>query len=360
MDAKREVAKRIARRMREVKGWTAWFAGGFVRDWMMGKTSHDMDIVVEGATSGQEISEFMKAEFGSHCGEFGKRFGVVKCEVDGFDFDFCPPRAENKVAAGKKGFEVEFMTGAAAMVKDSNRRDFTFNSAFERVEDGFVFDPNGAAEAITKGEVKATSVAFVEDPTRVFRGARFSARFGFKAHPFTVEMAEVCKAEFDTIESDMIFNEFKKWAKQSSVRRGNFWRFMAEVGWMGFFSEVEKAGVERVAEACDRVEVKVSPDAEDAEWDAFVIVFAAMKDAGVDVKAMMKRMGRSDWAVRKVMDFGKPAKFVEGRDVIAMGVEPGPEVGRVVNAVFAAQVAGEVKSREDAMAMARSIVEAGV
>lgn len=356
MDAKRETAKRIASRMREVKGWTAWFAGGFVRDRMMGKASNDMDIVVEGARSGEEISAFMSAEFGSRCGEFGKRFGVVKCEVDGFDFDFCPPRAENKVAAGKKGFEVEFMTGKKAMVKDSARRDFTFNSAFENVETGEVFDPHGAAEAIAKGEVKATSEAFVEDPTRVFRGARFAARFGFKAAAFTVKMAEACKAEFETIEDDMRFTEFKKWAKQVSVRRGDFWRFMSEVGWMVFFPEVEKAGVERVAEACDRVEVKVAADAEDAEFEAFVMVFSAMKDAGVDVKAMMKRMGRSDWAVRKVMDFGKPARFVEGRDVMGMGVKAGPEVGRVVNAVFAAQVAGEVKSREEAMAMARSMV----
>lgn len=357
MDAK-ETAKMIAKRMREVKGWTAWFAGGMVRDAMMGKPGKDMDIVVDGAASGDEIVEFVKSEFGVAAGEHGKRFGVVKVSVNGVDFDFCPPRVENKVAAGKKGFEVEFVTGPAAMNRDSARRDFTFNSAFENVETGEVFDPNGAAGAIERGEIDATSEAFVEDPTRVIRGARFAARFGFKATEFTKKMAAVAAAEFETIEPEMIFEEMKKWAFQKSVSRGDFWRFIGEVGWMVFFPEVAAAGVEKVAEACDRAEVKpVSEDAEEAKFEAFVMVFAAMRDAGVDVKSMMKRMGRSDWAIRKVMVFGMPERFVEGRDVIGMGVKPGPEVGKIVNAVFAAQKEGRVADRDAAMAMAAAMVK---
>ena len=85
-------------------GGSPWIVGGFVRDLVMGEEPKDIDIEVYGLT----VSDIGYALRDFKCKTVGARFGVFDVHTNGLDLQIVPPRRENKVAPGHKGFVVEF------------------------------------------------------------------------------------------------------------------------------------------------------------------------------------------------------------------------------------------------------------
>ncbi len=141
--------------------------GGFVRDQLLGITSKDKDWVVVGATAEQMLAQGYKA--------VGKDFPVFLHPKTKQEYALA--RTERKTAAGYTGFSFNANTNVT-LEDDLMRRDLTIN-AIAQDEEGNIIDPYHGQQDIKDRVLRHVSPAFVEDPLRVLRVARFAARFAY-------------------------------------------------------------------------------------------------------------------------------------------------------------------------------------
>ncbi len=149
-----------------------YLVGGAVRDKLLGLPCGDRDHVVVGETP----ESMLAAGFQT----VGKDFPVFLHPRTGEEYALA--RTERKSARGHRGFVVH-ASPEVTLEDDLVRRDFTINAIAED-SDGRLIDPYGGARDLQKRILRHVGSAFVEDPLRVLRAARFMARFA--AHGFTV------------------------------------------------------------------------------------------------------------------------------------------------------------------------------
>lgn len=170
--------------------------GGWVRDKLLGYEPKDQDFVVVGMTKEEFTNLWEPKQF--HVTEIGKSFPVflvVDCHND-WKGEFAFARTERKVGLGHGGFEVRADT-SITLSQDLERRDLTCNAiALPHVHknnlplESQVIDPFGGVSDIRAGVLRHVSDAFVEDPLRVYRLARFAARFDWVIAPETYRIAQ--------------------------------------------------------------------------------------------------------------------------------------------------------------------------
>ena len=151
--------------------------GGAVRDALLGRPVQDRDWVVVGATVQQMIDAGYK--------QVGRDFPVFLHPGTGEEYALA--RTERKSGHGYRGFVVH-ADPDVTLEEDLARRDLTIN-AMARAGDGMLVDPYGGAADLEAGTLRHVGPAFVEDPLRVLRLARFAARFGFGVAPETLALA---------------------------------------------------------------------------------------------------------------------------------------------------------------------------
>ena len=153
-----------------------YLVGGAVRDKLLGLPSGDNDYVVVGSTPEQMLALGFKP--------VGRDFPVFLHPHTGEEHALA--RTERKSGRGYRGFVVD-ADPSVSLEEDLGRRDFTIN-AIARADDGSLVDPLGGARDIEARVLRHAGPAFVEDPLRVLRAARFMARFaslGFRVAPET-------------------------------------------------------------------------------------------------------------------------------------------------------------------------------
>lgn len=184
--------------------------GGFVRDSILNINSNDIDIELYNVTSLELLEKLLK-EFGT-VNIVGKSFGVIKLSFEKYQLDFSLPRSDNKIASGHKGFEV-FINPNMDFKSAASRRDFTINAIGYDIKDRKILDPFEGQKDIQDKTLKAVHVEnFVEDPLRVLRAAAFCARFDFK---MDAELFTLCKKMSDEellaqLPKERIYTELQK------------------------------------------------------------------------------------------------------------------------------------------------------
>lgn len=156
-----------------------YLVGGAVRDALLGLPPGDNDFVVVGAS----VRDMLDAGYR----QVGRDFPVFLHPATGEEYALA--RTERKSARGHAGFVVH-ADPAVTLDDDLRRRDFTIN-AIARGDDGALVDPFGGAADIERRVLRHVGDAFVEDPLRVLRAARFMARFaamGFTVAPRTLAL----------------------------------------------------------------------------------------------------------------------------------------------------------------------------
>jgi len=190
----------------------AYRVGGCVRDALLGearRTSGDLDAALEtdrdwvvvGATPQQMI------ELGYR--PVGKDFPVF-LHPDTHE-EYALARTERKTAPGYKGFEPHAAPDVT-LEQDLARRDLTIN-AMALDEDGTLIDPFGGQRDLEAGVLRHVSPAFVEDPVRILRLARFAARFPeFKVAPETADLMRsmVRNGEADALVPERVMQEISR------------------------------------------------------------------------------------------------------------------------------------------------------
>jgi len=162
-----------------------YLVGGAVRDELLGVPFHERDWVVVGATPQDLLDQGFTP--------VGKDFPVFLHPETKEEYALA--RTERKQGHGYTGFAVHFEP-SVTLEEDLRRRDLTIN-AIARRPDGTLIDPYGGRRDLEQRVLRHVSEAFVEDPLRVLRTARFAARYaplGFRVAPETLElMATITK-----------------------------------------------------------------------------------------------------------------------------------------------------------------------
>jgi tRNA nucleotidyltransferase (CCA-adding enzyme) len=180
-----------------------YLVGGAVRDEMLGLTASERDWVVVGATP----EELERAGYRA----VGREFPVF-LHPDTQE-EYALARLERKTGPGYRGFETHF-SPEVTLEQDLQRRDLTIN-AMARAPDGTLIDPYAGRRDLEQRLLRHVSPAFVEDPVRVLRVARFAARLaalGFRLAPETRELMRrmVDNGEINALVAERVWREMQR------------------------------------------------------------------------------------------------------------------------------------------------------
>ena len=164
----------------------AWAVGGFVRDSLLGRSVHDVDLA---CSLPAEQSAQVLEQNGFRVIPTGIKHGTVTALIDGHAMEITTFRTDGVYADGR---HPETISPATTMEADLARRDFTINALAWHPQRGLL-DPFGGQEDLRDHLIRAVGVPdvrFQEDALRVLRALRFSAELGFTIESGTAEALE--------------------------------------------------------------------------------------------------------------------------------------------------------------------------
>jgi poly(A) polymerase len=201
MNTLRDKAVEIVRVLRKA-GFRATWAGGCVRDLVMGHEPQDYDIATD-ARPEQVMKLFPKTV------PVGVSFGVVKVLSDESEFEVATFRSDGRYLDGRHPVEIHYSGDR----EDAARRDFTINGMFYDPIKKEIVDYVEGQRDIKAGLIRAIGdprERFEEDKLRLMRGVRFAARFGYAIEPQTYEAIKERAGEIIQISAERIRDELKK------------------------------------------------------------------------------------------------------------------------------------------------------
>jgi len=171
--------------------------GGSVRDELLGRPIADRDYVVVGATPQEMQAQGFRP--------VGRDFPVFLHPETHEEYALA--RTERKRGRGHRGFTFH-ASPEVTLEQDLGRRDLTIN-AMARGADGALIDPYGGAADLRRGILRHVGPAFIEDPLRVLRVARFAARLDFTVAPETAVLLAtiVASGELATLTAERVWQE---------------------------------------------------------------------------------------------------------------------------------------------------------
>ncbi len=183
--------------------------GGAVRDMLLGEVPKEIDYVVVGATPEQLLKKGFKP--------VGKDFPVFLHPHTHEEYALA--RTERKSRPGYTGFQF-YTSPNITLEQDLKRRDLTINAMAQSLQ-GKLIDPFGGQQDLQARKLQHVSSAFVEDPVRVLRIARFMARFSVLKFSISAETLILMKkivdsGEIDTLVPERIWREFSKALNEAS------------------------------------------------------------------------------------------------------------------------------------------------
>jgi poly(A) polymerase len=212
-DDQREFAVDVVKRLKRA-GHQALWAGGCVRDMLMGQPPADYDVATD-ADPNRVMSLFHKTV------PVGVSFGVVRVlgpkgagEVEVATF-----RSDGAYVDGRRPQSVSF----GSPREDAARRDFTINGMFLDPLSSEVFDYIGGREDLNSGVIRAIgdpAARFAEDKLRLIRAARFAARFGFAIEDRTETALRAMAGEIRVVAAERIAQELRRMLIDSSRAAG--------------------------------------------------------------------------------------------------------------------------------------------
>lgn len=180
-----------------------YLVGGAVRDRLLGRQPSERDWVVVGSTrEAMEATGYKRV---------GKDFPVFLHPETGEEYALA--RRERKSGHGYHGFAIQ-AGPEVTLEQDLERRDLTINAMAE-APDGTIIDPFDGQTDLAQRQLRHVSDAFVEDPLRVLRVARFAARFaglGFTVAPETRQLMATIAAggELEWLAPERIWRETER------------------------------------------------------------------------------------------------------------------------------------------------------
>lgn len=194
-------ARRIVQRLRDA-GFTAYYAGGCVRDMLRGEEPHDYDIATDARP--EQVQALFRRTVA-----VGAQFGVICVIDDGVEFQVASFRADGRYLDGRHPVSVTFATPQ----QDAERRDFTINGMFYDPLGGEVIDFVGGRRDLDARVIRAIGDAdarFREDRLRMLRAVRFATVLDFEIEPATWRAVRENAAHIREVSAERVREELMK------------------------------------------------------------------------------------------------------------------------------------------------------
>jgi poly(A) polymerase len=199
------LATKIVSTLQE-KGHIAYFAGGWVRDFLLHVPSDDIDIATTAST--EEIASLFSKTI-----PIGIAFGIIIVIEEGHSFEVATFRKEKEYVDGRRPTQIE----PATPEEDAQRRDFTINGLFFDPLAGKILDFVGGEEDLKQGIVRAIGdphKRFLEDRLRMIRAVRYSIRFQFPIECDTRQaILSHAASLFPSVAIERVWQEFQKMSR---------------------------------------------------------------------------------------------------------------------------------------------------
>jgi len=182
-------------------GFEAYYVGGCVRDMLMNRTPHDIDI-----TTNALPEEIMDVFSDFHVTPTGIKHGTVTVMHSGIPYEITTYRIDGEYTDMRRPDSVRF---TSSLEEDLIRRDFTMNAIAMNYEGG-ITDPFGGARDIENGIIRCAGEPekrFTEDALRILRCVRFASKLGFDVEPMTAEAVHRLKGGLDFVARERVREE---------------------------------------------------------------------------------------------------------------------------------------------------------
>ena len=316
----------------------SYVVGGAVRDRLLGLPVADRDHVVVGAT----VDDMAAAGFQP----VGRDFPVFLHPVTHEEYALA--RTERKVAPGYAGF-VFHADPSVTLEADLERRDLTINAMAED-DDGTVIDPFGGRSDLAARLFRHVGPAFVEDPVRLLRVARFAARFtDFAIAPDTLALMRrmTSAGEVDALVPERVWRELARGLMERTPSRmvevlrdgGALVRLLPELDAL-FASDAGRRmreAVDRAARADADLDVRFAVlvqwcDARDVEALCgrlavprgardVALIAARERSSLVDALGLAAPIDRVLAAMERADAFRRPPRFLQAIDAVGQSIE---------------------------------------
>jgi len=210
-DSPKAVATGIAERLHQA-GFAAFWVGGCVRDFLLGREPQDYDLATNATP--EQVEKLFKRTIA-----VGRKFGVLVVVENGHNFQVATFRAEADYRDGRRPGKVIFSNAEA----DALRRDFTVNGLFydpltEKIHDWVGGEKDLRAKIIRT--IGAPGERFAEDHLRLLRAVRFAAQLDFEIEPQTFAAVRLLAPKIKLISAERIRDELLKLLQPPHAARG--------------------------------------------------------------------------------------------------------------------------------------------
>ena len=368
----------------------AYLVGGSVRDVLLGRPPRfdfDLAVVGDAAAYAEQLAEGLGGRVAVH-----GRFGTATVHYgDRAHVDVATARTETYSAPGA----LPDVAPADSIEADLARRDFTINAMAVSLPDGELIDPHRGVEHLRDRLVRVLHErSFVDDPTRIFRAARYEARLDFRMDPKTETLAllavpdvrrvsgarirEELFAIFDEGDpeaalarlhvlgvDDALGVEFGPPGLQPRLRELSARYALGRPNWhLGLLSIRGPAGrldewkvprrVAAAVEAAQREEPALRDWLADAVTPADVV--RAAEETGPDTPLYALALDEVP-ALRRYFEALRDVRLeLDGDDLAALGLGESPRVGEVLEELRRRKLNGELASRAEELAAARELI----
>jgi poly(A) polymerase len=430
----RALSEGVVRRLHEA-GYTAYFAGGCVRDMIMGLPSDDYDVATD-ARPEDVTALFLRTI------EVGAQFGVVIVMENDHQIEVATFRSDDAYIDGRHPEAVTF----SSPEQDAQRRDFTINGLFYDPVADKLLDFVGGRKDIEAKIVRAIGdpvARFKEDHLRLLRAVRFAARFDFHIEEQTLRAIKELAPLITRVSAERICAELEKMLLDSSraeamclldstglleqilpevsrmkgveqptnyhpegdvfthavlslefLQKPDFITALATLlhdigkseaavkhdGKITFYRH-EILGEKIARDICERLKMSRT-DTEAVAW--LVRKHMIFKDVRNMRESRLKRLFASEAyssleelcradALASTNDVSdceychmrreqmteeeiKPSPLLNGKDLIEMGLKPGPIFSRLLDGVYEEQLEGNLRTKEDAMEYVKKLL----
>ncbi len=378
-----------------------YLVGGSVRDLLLGRQHLDLDFAVEGDTAA--LARELAGAFAARV-TFHEQFGTAAAEGAGWSLDLVRTRAERYSAPAALP-----LVEPAGIAEDLARRDFTAHAMALRLDGsgaGVLLDPYGGEADIQRRAFRVLHAAsFRDDPTRILRLARYVARLEFAIEPETLRLAQRDSVFIDALSPARITHELERGfaeplpervlamlAELRALRRifpaesqteavaERFARLRDGSGTVPAFADYlcalaadwPRPGVQQL---CERLALRQDAIAALRDLPAARRTLRELVETGADAAQSVEALARHQLPairgagaggggsyaklVRRYMSQWRDLRpRLNGDDVLALGVPPGPAVGGALRALTAARLRGEVPDKAAECALVRRWLEA--
>ena len=210
-DSPKAVAKKIVAELQRV-GFAAFWVGGCVRDFLLGREPQDFDIATDAKP--EQVEKLFKRTIA-----VGRKFGVMVVVEDGHQFQVATFRAEADYKDGRRPEKIVFANAEA----DAQRRDFTVNGLFYDPVSKKTHDWVGGEKDLRAKIIRTIGKPeerFAEDHLRLLRAVRFAAQLDFEIESKTFEAVKSFAPKIELIIAERIRDELLKLFSPPHAMRG--------------------------------------------------------------------------------------------------------------------------------------------